>query len=91
MRTAFAAAAIAATTSAAQIDAKAIPDWIAGFVFGMTGDNHLDEIEKCYTGGDKIVTDVEAALSDIKSGAFIHGIEDVGTVIWDLPDALQDC
>ena len=45
MRTTFVAAAIAATSSADTIDVKAIPDWIAGFVFGLTGDNHLTEIE----------------------------------------------
>jgi len=26
-------------------------DFVAGFMFGMTGDNHLTEIESCYTGG----------------------------------------
>ena len=44
MRT-FAAAVIAAVANA---DAMAVPDWIAGFIYGMTGDNHLTEIEACY-------------------------------------------
>ena len=26
----------------------AIPDFVAGLVFGLTGDNHLDEIESCW-------------------------------------------
>ena len=43
MRTAFATAAIVATTSA--LDVKAVPDWIAGFIFGLTGDNNMTEIE----------------------------------------------
>ena len=42
----FAAAAIAASASA--FDAMAVPDFIAGFMYGMTGDNHLAEIEACY-------------------------------------------
>ena len=29
---------------------KAIPDFLAGFMFGMTGDNNLTEIEACYQG-----------------------------------------
>ena len=45
MRTAFAVSALAAISSAAKLDPLAIPDWIAGFVFGLTGDNHLTEIE----------------------------------------------
>jgi hypothetical protein len=28
----------------------AIPDFIAGFIYGMTGDNDLVEIEACYHG-----------------------------------------
>ena len=51
MRTTFAVSAMAAVSSAVEIDALAVPEWIAGFVFALTGDNHLAEIEKCYTGG----------------------------------------
>ena len=25
-------------------------EFVAGFLFGMVGDNHLDEIKKCYKG-----------------------------------------
>jgi len=49
MRTSFVTASIAATATA--MDAMAVPDFIAGFIFGLTGDNHLEEIEQCYTGG----------------------------------------
>lgn len=34
------------------IDAVAIPDFIAGFMFQLTGDNDMTEIEACYQGGD---------------------------------------
>ena len=51
MRTTFVTAAVAATASAVEMDAKAVPDFLAGFIFGLTGDNHLEEIETCYTGG----------------------------------------
>ena len=91
MRTAFAVCALAGVSSAVSLDPLAVPDWIAGFVFGLTGDNHLSEIEQCYSGGQGLVTDAEKALADIKSGAFIAGIQDFGKVIWDLPDALQNC
>ena len=85
MRTTFAVSAMAAVSSAVEIDALAVPDWIAGFVFGLTGDNHLTEIEKCYTGGKDLVSDAEKALADIKSGSFIKGVQDVAKVIQDLP------
>ena len=32
-------------------DIMAAPDFVAGFMYGMTGYNHLEEIEACYTGG----------------------------------------
>ena len=69
MRFTFAGAAIVATASA--LEPMAIPDWVAGFIFGLTGDNNLEEIETCYTGGQGIVDDAEAALADIKDGHFI--------------------
>ena len=34
-----------------RMDAMAVPDFVAGFVYGMTGDNQLTEIEACYEGG----------------------------------------
>lgn len=52
---AFAAAAIAASANA--FDAMSVPDFVAGFIYGMTGDNHLTEIEACYQGGDKVLAD----------------------------------
>jgi hypothetical protein len=44
----FATALIAAAASA--FDLLAIPDYTAGFIYGMTGANHLEEIENCYSG-----------------------------------------
>ena len=31
-----------------KLDPMALPDFIAGFVYGMTGDNDLVEIEACF-------------------------------------------
>ena len=33
------------------LPAEAIPDFIAGLIYGFTGDNDLEEIEACYSGG----------------------------------------
>ena len=40
-----------------ELDIKAIPDFVAGFIFELTGDNKLTEIEQCYQGGDQVVID----------------------------------
>ena len=33
------------------LDLMAVPDFVAGFMYGMTGNNHLTEIESCFKGG----------------------------------------
>jgi len=43
-------------------------DFLAGFMFGMTGDNHLTEIEACYNGGSLMVQEVEYGIADLKKG-----------------------
>ena len=91
MRTTFAAAVIAATSSAVTLDPVAIPDWVAGFIYGLTGDNHLVEIEQCYNGGEGLVDDAKTALSDIKSGQYLKGAEAIGQVVNEFPDALANC
>ena len=68
----FAAAAIAASATA--FDAVSVPEFIAGFMFGMTGDNNLAEIEACYQGGEQIVTDSQKAIADFKSGSYFTAI-----------------
>ena len=67
MKSIFAGAIIAA---AAMADNKAIPDYTAGFVYGMTGANHLNEIEACYTGSLNLEKDAKNALEEIKSGTW---------------------
>lgn len=45
-------------------------DFVAGFMFGMTGDNQLTEIESCFNGGELMYTEVEAGIADIKKGGW---------------------
>ena len=86
---AFAAATIAASASA--FDAMAIPDWIAGFMYGMTGNNNLTEIEACYQGGSQLVTDAQMAIGDFTSGNWFKGIKDAGVVWNEVGSAMTTC
>lgn len=70
---------------------NAVPDFTAGFIYGFTGSNHLDELHTCMKDIDPMIKDVQAALVDIKAGNYIHGIESLGKVIIDLPDAVSSC
>lgn len=89
MKTFAASAVIAASASA--FDAMAVPDFVAGFIYGMTGDNHLAEIEACYQGGEQIVTDSQTAIADFEAGDFFKGIKDAGTVWNELGSAMTTC
>ena len=69
----------------------AIPDFLAGAIYGFTGENHMVEMQMCYTGSDDVVNDIRKAISDIEAGSIIKGIEDIGHTINHVPIALKDC
>ena len=71
--------------------AEAVPDFTAGLIFGFTGNDHREELEGCMTDIEPLVDDAEQALVDIKNLNLIHGVQDLGDIIWMLPDAVQSC
>ena len=38
-------------TAMVGMDVMAVPDFVAGLIYGFTGSNDLEEIEACYNGG----------------------------------------
>ena len=59
----------------ANFDAMAIPDVLAGFIYGMTGDNDLTELEACYQGSVEINTMLQLAIDDLKKGGTDNDIQ----------------
>ena len=49
------------------LDIMMLPDLAAGFVYGMVGDNHLEEIEACYAGVSPLWTYLDASLKDLEA------------------------
>lgn len=41
-------------SSVLTFNAISIPEFLAGFMFGIYGENNLEEIQRCYEGGDAI-------------------------------------
>jgi len=41
-------------TSIVNMSALAVPDFLAGLIYGFTGDNDLPELEACYEGGQQV-------------------------------------
>jgi len=69
-------------------------DFVAGFVFGMTADNHLTEIETCFTGGELMYHEIEAGIADIKKGGWNEDVQaalEFGLVALQVPGALKTC
>ena len=80
--------------SVANFDFMSIPDFLAGFLFVITTEDHLTEISGCYEGGDYLYQEVEVALSDLsKPGKDweIQGIIQFGLVGLQIPMALHGC
>ena len=53
----------------------AAADFVAGFMYGMTADNNLTEIEACYQGGELMAQEIETGIADIKKGGVDNDIQ----------------
>ena len=49
---------------------------MAGFLYGMVGDNHLDEIKSCYTGTAPLRELVDSFVKHMEHLNFFAAIED---------------
>jgi len=49
------------------MDLLALPEVAAGFVYGMVGENHLSEMEACYSSTQPLLGNIEAALKDLEA------------------------
>ena len=80
--------------AAENISVMAGADFVAGFVYGMTGDNHLTEIEACFTGGELMVSEIETGVADIKKGGWDNDVQaalEFAIVALQVPQALNTC
>lgn len=66
----------ASSGTPANFSALAVPDFVAGLIYGFTGDNQLPEIEACFHGSQQLVTDAENLLNDLENKNWIKAIED---------------
>ena len=72
----------------------ATPDLVAGFMYGMTQENKLLEIEACYKGTESMVPEVEFAIAAFKEGGWdpiMQGILELGMVVAQIPIVLKGC
>ena len=83
----FAAAILAASTSALSIH----PDYFAGYLYGMTGANHLDEMKGCFDSSYLVAEEVHDMLGDLEHANFLKAFELFHKLKNQLPNAIQTC
>ncbi len=57
------------------IPLNSIPHFLGGFLYGMTGENNLLEIEACYTGGEALYPEIEFALDELHKGGWDNDLQ----------------
>lgn len=77
-------------------DSMAIPDFVAGFIYGFTGDNHLDQIEGCFKGSTSIYINVREGIDDIQSENanwidYTDAAFNFGEAALAIPESLKHC
>lgn len=73
---------------------KAVPEFVAGVVYGLTAENHLTEIEACWTDGTVIEQDVMYGIHDLKHGGWdfeVQAFLEFGLAALNLPVMLGAC
>jgi len=67
---------------------------LAGFIYGMTTENHLTELEACYSGGTLMEHEIVKSISDFKHGGWndiTQGVLQLIIVALQLPQELHTC
>jgi len=76
------------------VDPMAVPEFLAGFIYGMTGDNDLTEIESCYVASKELENWIQLAIGDLKKGGTNNDIQaaiEFGMAALILPQSLSTC
>ena len=76
---------------AVAMTAMAIPDFAAGLVYGLTGDNQLEEFEKCFQSSEDLISMGTQVCNEFKADEFIHAFEDLGDFASMLQPLMSTC
>jgi len=76
------------------ISAKEVNHILAGFIYGMTSQNHLTELEACYNGGSGMDKELMTAIHLFKAGGWnniTQGVLNILLVGFQIPQELHTC
>jgi len=83
-----------ASVSGLEIDIMALPDFVAGFIYGMTGDNDLTEIEACFQGNKTMYDEIKKGIALCEKGGWDNITQAVllfALAALQFPQALSTC
>ena len=75
-------------------DPMAYPDFLAGFMFGMTGDNYQAEFEVFYQQNSQLETFLQMSIGDLSKHGWSHhtlAAVEFGEALAVMPQALATC
>ena len=73
------------------LDLLMLPELAAGFVYGMVGDNHLQEMETCYAGVTPLYGFLEQALTDIEAFHIFAAIKQLEAFVFHFQEDVAPC
>lgn len=79
------------STEAVEFDIKAVPEFAAGFLFGMVGDNHLTEFQTCMKSSDQLVPYIDAFITDLESFKIIAAFENFEKFLFHFQEDVAPC
>jgi len=67
--------------------------YLAGFVYGMTGHDHLHEVDQCVILQDPadVAHTAQVAIDDIAEGRYFNGVRYFGKLVMVFPELFVDC
>lgn len=71
-----------------------VPYFLSGLIYGMTTEDHLLEIEACYTGAEILFPEIDFIMNRIHQGDKNNDLQaalELGIVVLQLPSALGGC
>ena len=71
--------------------AMAVPDFVAGFIYGLTGDLELTEIEACMTGAHGLEQYLTSFVNHIKHLHILKAAWDIQKFVFNLEKDLAPC
>jgi len=74
-----------------ELDIMAVPDFAAGFVYGMVGDNHLKEFETCFQSSEQLMPYINDFISDLEAFHIISAFENFEKFLFHFQMDVQPC